>query len=81
MIIVDLGPMIGNDLYLTTLSLATEILAESRPRPMLVKSKSRSSLARRLIPAQHLVEGPSKAGRAESIKRTIHHFDFFSRRW
>jgi hypothetical protein len=59
-ILVDLGHMIGNDLYLTTLSLTTRILSETKtnpPRVVLVKSKSLASLARRLIPAQQLVEG------------------------
>jgi tRNA A58 N-methylase Trm61 len=56
-IIVDLGHMIGNDLYLTTLSLTNEILSVAQPRCMLVKSKSLSSLARRLIPSQKLLDG------------------------
>jgi hypothetical protein len=56
-IIVDLGHIIGNDLYLTTLSLANDILSEANPRVMLVKSKSLSSLARRLVPSQRLLDG------------------------
>lgn len=56
---IDLGSMIGNDLYLSTLSLANDILsiAPSPPRVMIVKSHSLASLSRRLIPAPHILEG------------------------
>ena len=54
---IDLGHMIGNDLYLSTLSLANDILSMATPRVMLVKSQSLASLSRRLIPAQHVLEG------------------------
>ena len=54
---IDLGHMIGNDLYLSTLSLADDILSMTTPRVVIVKSQSLSSLSRRLIPAQHVLEG------------------------
>lgn len=54
---IDLGHMIGNDLYLSTLSLASEILSMTTPRVVILKSQSLSSLARRLVPAQHILEG------------------------
>ena len=70
-IIIDLGHMVGNDLYMTTLSFTDEILSSlssscstsdddgsgQSPRVVLVKSKSLSSLARRLIPCQHILDG------------------------
>ena len=58
-ILLDLGSMIGNDLYLTTLSIATEFLAnhEVPPRAIIVKSKELYSLARRITHSQRLMDG------------------------
>lgn len=58
-IILDLGSMIGNDLYLTTLSIATEFLAnqEVAPRVIIVKSKELCSLAHRITHSQRLMDG------------------------
>ncbi|CAJ1969068.1 unnamed protein product [Cylindrotheca closterium] len=58
-IILDIGSMIGNDLYLTTLSIATEFLASQNvsPRAILVKSKELYSLARRITHSQRLMDG------------------------
>lgn len=56
-IAIDLGHMIGNDLYLSTLTLANELLSVTSPRVVIIKSQSLSSLSRRLIPAQHVLEG------------------------
>ena len=63
-IVIDVGHLVGNDLYMTTLSLTNEILSSLKsnhehlhPRVVLIKSKSLSSLARRLIPCQRLLDG------------------------
>lgn len=57
--ILDVGAMIGNDLYLSALSLAYEFIAnqESPPRVIIVKSKTLSNLARRIIHSQRLLDG------------------------
>lgn len=56
-VVVDLAHLIGNDLHLSTLSLTNEVVSLAKPRVVLVKSKSLASLARRLLPAQHVLEG------------------------
>ncbi len=58
-IILDVGTMIGNDLYLTALSICNELIAlsSSPPRAVIVKSKTLSSLARRIIHSQRLLDG------------------------
>jgi len=63
-VVVDLAHMVGNDLALTTLSWTNDILSkvttnDNPPRITLVKSKSLSSLARRIIPYQQLMDGTS----------------------
>lgn len=57
--VLDVGSMIGNDLYLTALSLASEFIAnqEKAPNVIIVKSKTLSSLARRIIHSQRLLDG------------------------
>ena len=68
---IDLGHMIGNDLYLSALSLAHDILSMTTPRVVIVKSQSLTSLSRRLIPAQHVVEGNtlSSSEAANKVRR------------
>ncbi|CAB9521268.1 expressed unknown protein [Seminavis robusta] len=63
-IILDLGHLFGNDLHLATLSMTMDLLSlvaqleTTKSQPViLVKSKSLASLARRLVPAQHVMDG------------------------
>lgn len=57
--VLDVGSMIGNDLYLSALSLAGEFIAnqENPPRVIIVKSKTLSNLARRIVHSQRLLDG------------------------
>ena len=60
--VLDVGAVIGNDLYLSALSIATEFIANqdpafSRPpRVVIIKSKNLSNLARRLVHSQRLLD-------------------------
>lgn len=56
--ILDVGAMIGNDLYLSALSLASEFIAnqEMAPRVIIIKSKNLSNLARRIVHSQRLLD-------------------------
>jgi len=64
-LVIDVGTMIGNDLHLTALSICNEFIAHqsqsklksSPPRVVIVKSKSLSNLARRIIHSQRLLDG------------------------
>ena len=50
--ILGVGSMIGNDLHLSTLSLATEFIVnheENPPRAIIIKSKTLNRLARRIV--------------------------------
>ncbi|GFH53593.1 hypothetical protein CTEN210_10069 [Chaetoceros tenuissimus] len=60
--ILDAGTMIGNDLHLSALTLANEFIAnqmekDACPRVVIVKSKTLSNLARRIIHSQRLLDG------------------------
>ena len=60
--ILDVGSTIGNDLYLSALTIANEFVAhqQNRPRAIIIKSKSLSNLSRRLIHSQRLLDGTIK---------------------
>ncbi len=72
-IILDVGTMIGNDLYLTALSICNELIALSSsspsPRSVIVKSKTLSSLARRIIHSQRLLDGSVSISQSQ-LQRT-----------
>ena len=61
-LVLDTGTMIGNDLHLTALTIANEFVAhqETHPRVVLVKSKNLSTLARRIVHSQRLLDGTIK---------------------
>ena len=58
-IILDVGSTIGNDLYLSALSIATEFIHanQQQPRAIIVKSKVLNNLARRIFHSQRLLDG------------------------
>jgi len=71
--ILDVGTMIGNDLYLSALSLANEFIAnhqESPPRVIIVKSRTLSNLARRIIHSQRLLDGSAILPNDNDMERT-----------
>jgi SAM-dependent methyltransferase len=58
-LILSVSHILGNDLYMTTLSLANEIVGHMKirnhpPRAIIIKSKSLYSLSRRLVHSQNL---------------------------
>ena len=57
--ILDVGTMIGNDLHLCALSLAADFASNQDvpPRVIIIKSKTLSSLARRIVHSQRLLDG------------------------
>ena len=61
-IILDVGATIGNDLYLSALSIAYELIAnqQSSLRAIIVKSKVLNNLSRRIIHSQRLLDGTIK---------------------
>ena len=79
-IVIDVGHLVGNDLYMTTLTMANEMISfieqsqqqqqqqQQLPRVVLIKSKSLSSLARRLIPCQRLLDGSYKTASITTSK-------------
>lgn len=82
-IIVDIGTMIGNDLHLTALSIANEMIAQqqqlqekettngqSRLKMIIIKSKMLSSLARRIIHSQRLFDGSVSLPKQDDIPRS-----------
>ena len=58
-LILDVGSMIGGDLYLSALSLAYEFIGnqEHLPRAIIIKSKVLNNLARRIVHSQRLLDG------------------------
>lgn len=60
--ILDVGSMIGGDLYLSALSLATEFIhnQEHLPRAIVIKSKVLNNLSRRIVHSQRLLDGTVK---------------------
>jgi len=68
--ILDVGTMIGNDLYLTALSLANEFIANQAipPRVIIIKSKTLSTLARRIVHSQRLLAGSTTV--SNDLERT-----------
>lgn len=77
-IIIDVGTMIGNDLHLTALSIANEIIAHHNHnhnhnhhlRIVIIKSKLLSNLARRIIHSQRLFDGSVSLPKPEDILRS-----------
>ena len=57
--ILDVGSMIGGDLYLSALSLAHEFIGKQviLPRAIIVKSKVLNNLSRRIVHSQRLLDG------------------------
>ena len=59
-LILDVGATIGNDLYLSAISIVNEFIAYQtvkQPRVVIVKSKTLSSLAKRILHSQRLLDG------------------------
>ena len=56
-LILSVAHILGNDLYMTTLSLASDMLGYSQPRAIIIKSKALYSLSRRLVHSQRLFDG------------------------
>lgn len=60
-VILSVGHILGHDLYMTMLSLASEVLnsldQEQPPKAVIIKSKALFSLSRRLVHAQRLFDG------------------------
>ena len=93
-LVLDVTAMLGNDLELTSFSVINEFVEDTsrrgnRPRAVIVKSKTISSLSRRLVHAQRLFDGtvvrdfarPARDGKpyiiagvgVEEYRRTIPH--------
>ena len=60
--ILDVGSMIGGDLYLSAISLANEFIVnqEHLPRAIIIKSKVLNNLSRRIVHSQRLLDGTVK---------------------
>ena len=58
--ILDVGSTIGNDLYLSAFIICNEFISYQQPRVVIVKSKVLSSLAKRIIHSQRLLDGTTK---------------------
>ena len=56
-LILSVAHILGNDLYMTTLSMASDMLGCSKPRAIIIKSKALYSLSRRLVHSQRLFDG------------------------
>jgi len=56
-LVVDVGSTIGNDLHLSALTICNEFISYQQPRVVIVKSKVLSSLAKRIIHSQRLLDG------------------------
>lgn len=69
-IIMSVSHILGNDLYMTILSWANEILnsVATQPRAMIVKSKALYSVSRRLVHSQRLFDGTTVL--PQDIKRS-----------
>ncbi len=61
-LVLDVGSMIGGDLYLSALSLAYEFIGNQQhlPRAVIVKSKVLNNLSRRIVHSQRLLDGTIK---------------------
>jgi len=83
-LVVDVGPMVGNDLALTSVALVQEFLAQQKqmqqqsgcpgqsvyPRVVLLKSPSLSALARRLVHVSRILDGTQSFPRPDELVRT-----------
>jgi SAM-dependent methyltransferase len=55
-LILSVAHIVGNDLYMTTLTLASEMMRYSQPRAIIIKSKTLYALSRRLVHSQRLFD-------------------------
>jgi hypothetical protein len=69
--ILDVGSMIGGDLYLSALSLAYEFIGnqEHLPRAIIIKSKVLNNLARRIVHSQRLLDGTVKLPEKDELDK------------
>lgn len=66
--ILDVGSTIGNDLYLSAISVANEfIVNQQNVRAIIVKSKVLTNIARRMIHSQRLLDGTVKLPTKEEL--------------
>ena len=56
-LVLDVGSTIGNDLHMSALVICNEFISYQQPRVVIVKSKILSSLAKRIIHSQRLLDG------------------------
>mmetsp|Transcript_8732 Transcript_8732/g.18817 ORF Transcript_8732/g.18817 Transcript_8732/m.18817 type:complete len:398 (+) Transcript_8732:81-1274(+) len=69
-LVLDVGSMIGNDLYLTALSLATEFIArQQRSRAIIIKSKVLTAFSQRIIHSQRLLDGTVKLPAKDELEK------------
>lgn len=70
-LILDVGSMIGGDLYLSALSLAYEFIGnqEHLPRAIIVKSKVLNNLARRIVHSQRLLDGTIQLPKKDELNK------------
>lgn len=70
-LILDVGSMIGGDLYLSALSLAYEFIGnqEHLPRAIIIKSKVLNNLARRIVHSQRLLDGTVKLPEKDELEK------------
>jgi len=59
-LILDVGSTIGNDLHMSALIICNEFISYQQPRVVIVKSKLLSSLAKRIIHSQRLLDGTTE---------------------
>ena len=59
-LILDVGSTIGNDLHMSALAICNEFISYQQPRVVIVKSKVLSSLAKRIIHSQRLLDGTTE---------------------
>lgn len=73
-LILDVGSMIGGDLYLSALSLAYEFIGnqENLPRAIIVKSKVLNNLARRIVHSQRLLDGTIQLPKKDELDKFPH---------
>lgn len=70
--IIDVGSMIGGDLYLTAISLANEFIMNQEhplPRAIIIKSKVLNNFARRIVHSQRLLDGTIKLPQKDDLGR------------
>lgn len=70
-LVLDVGSMIGGDLYLSALSLAYEFIGNQQhlPRAIIVKSKVLNNLSRRIVHSQRLLDGTIKLPEKDELDK------------